>query len=227
MAQRSTRAGLAGREDVAERFAVADLVELALSLRGPVALHGVSSELRASLIEDLIFRFAVFVDERARTNLHEGIAGALRERAAELAELPSPADVLVAEVEIEFIRGRTVELNVLRSSLAHPEHLLLTLEMALGVRDVGEVGRTADTAGRFSRLLKRRGGLRALRVVAADVEASVWREVPLRGAPHDDFDGTVAGLASCIRAACAASTEARALSRPSSGRRPARSRSRR
>jgi hypothetical protein len=189
---------------MAKRFATEDLVSLALDLRQSVAAHAVPPKQRASLIEDIVFRFAVLVDEKTGSSLHESISGALRERAPELAASPEPVDSLVAEVEVVFAKGGKAELNVLRSSLSKPALLRQIVELALGVRDVTELRARVDVDRRFDQLMARRGGIKALRLNPAHtIGKPSWHAVALRRSPYGSFDQTLDGLVACIRAVTA------------------------
>lgn len=177
-----------------------DLVELALSLRQTVELHKVPQDLRASLIEDVIFRFAVLLDERTGSDVHESISGVLSRYARQLGETPAPPDSLLAEVEVTFLKGRKAELNVLRSSIAKPKLLRLVLETALGVRDFTEIKARIDVERRFAELMKKKGGIRTVRFkMAVGGGRRTWQEVKLARSPFGRFEQTVDGLLACIR----------------------------
>jgi len=161
-------------------FGPKDFASLALSLRHTVANHRVPPELRASLIEDVVFHVAVFIDEKTGSDFHESIFAVLRKHARQLDKAPAPSDPLLAEVEIIFRKGRKAELNVLRSCLAKPANLRLNLEIALGVRDVTDIKARVDTEQRFTGVWKTKGGIKAVRIRKADVTGkSTWREVEL------------------------------------------------
>lgn len=177
-----------------------DLVELALSLRQTVELHKVPQDLRASLIEDVIFRFAVLLDEKTGSDVHESISGVLSRYARQLGETPAPPDSLLAEVEVTFLKGRKAELNVLRSSIAKPKLLRLVLETALGVRDFTEIKARIDVERRFAELMKKKGGIRTVRFkMAVGGGRRTWQEVILARSPFGSSEHTVDGLLACIR----------------------------
>jgi hypothetical protein len=177
-----------------------DLAELGLSLRQTVELHKVPQNLRASLIEDVIFRFAVLLDERTGSDIHESISGVLSRYARQLGETPAPPDTLLAEVEVTFLKGRKAELNVLRSSIAKPKLLRLVLETALGVRDFTEIKARIDVERRFGELLKKKGHVRAVRFkMASGGGRRRWQEVKLARSSFGRFEQTVDGLLACIR----------------------------
>lgn len=185
-------------------FDLEHFISLALSLRQPLATHNVPPELRASLIEDIIFRFATFVDERTGSDFHESINAALHEHAEQLAALPEPIDSLVAEVEIGFMKGRKAELNVLRSHLTGLASLRLVLEIALGVREVTEIRSRIDTEQRFRKLMLQRNGIKAVRFKPPSASnKSPWQEVPLNGSSFGNFAQSLAGLIACIEAVSA------------------------
>jgi hypothetical protein len=195
---------------MAKPFAPKDFASLALSLRKTVANHKVPPDLQASLIEDVVFHFAAFIDERTGSDIHESIFSVLRKYAKQLGEAPAPSDSLLAEVQITFLKGRNVELNVLRSSIAKPALLRLILEIALGVRDTTEIKARVDTDRRFADLMKKKGGVSAVRFRLANAaDNASWREVKLQGSPHGNFEQSVKGLLACIRAVVTKSGSAR------------------
>lgn len=181
-------------------FGLEDFISLALSLRQPLIAHDVPSELRASLIEDVMFRFASFIDERTGSDFHESINAALSEYSEQLAASPEPVDSLLAEVEIVFVKGGKAELNVLRSHMARLASLRLVLEIALGVRQVTEIRSRIDAEDRFRQLMVKKGGIRAIRLKAPSTSGkSPWQEVRLNGSRYGDFEPSLAGLIACIR----------------------------
>jgi hypothetical protein len=182
-----------------------DFATLALALRSVVVNHKVPPDLRASLIEDVVFHFAVFIDERTGTDFHESVLGVLGKHAKQLGAEPRPTDYLVAELEIVFNKGRKAELNVLRSSLLKPSVLRLDVEVALGVRDVSEIRTRIDTDRRFADLMRKKGGIKALRFSAAgNIPKPSWQEVPLQGSPYGTFEQSLGGLVACIKKVAAA-----------------------
>jgi hypothetical protein len=191
-------------------FAPKDFASLALSLRQTVATHKVPPDLQASLIEDVVFQFAVFIDERTGSDIHESIFAVLRKHAKQLGEPPVPPDSLLAEVQITFLKGRKAELNVLRSSIAKPAHLRLIVEIALGVRDTAEIKARVDTDRRFADLVKKKGGVKAVRFRLANAANDVsWQEVKLQRSPHGNFEQSIKGLLACIRTVVTKSKQAR------------------
>jgi hypothetical protein len=182
-------------------FAPKDFAPLALSLRQTVANHKVPPDLQASLIEDVIFHFAAFIDEKTGSDIHESIFSVLRKHAKQLSKAPAPSDSLLAEVQITFFKGRKAELNVLRSSIAKPALLRLIVEIALGVRDITEIKARVDTDRRFANLMKKRGGVKAVRFNLANaIGKASWQEVELHGSPYGNFEQSVKGLLACVRA---------------------------
>jgi hypothetical protein len=191
-------------------FAPKDFGLLALSLRQTVANHKVPPDLQASLIEDVVFHFAAFIDERTGSDIHESIFSVLRKHAKQLGETPAPADSLLAEVQITFLKGRKAELNVLRSSIAKPALLRLVVEIALGVRDTTEIKARVDTDRRFADLMKKKGGVNAVRFRLANAaDNASWQEVKLRRSPHGNFEQSLKGLLACIRAVVTKSSSGR------------------
>ena len=192
---------------MAKPFVPKDFASLALSLRQTVANHKVPPDLQASLIEDVVFHFAAFIDEKTGSDIHESIFSVLRKCAKQLGETPVPSDALLAEVQITFLKGRKVELNVLRSSIAKPALLRLTVEIALGVRDTTEIKARVDTERRFADLLEKKGGVTAVRFRLANTDDNAsWQEVKLKRSPHKNFEQSVKGLLACIRAVVTNST---------------------
>ena len=63
--------------EMAKPFAPRDFAALALSLRQTVANHKVPPDLQASLIEDVVFHFAAFIDEKTGSDIHESIFSVL------------------------------------------------------------------------------------------------------------------------------------------------------
>src|SRR5687768_6970953 len=176
-------------------FAARDFASLALSLRQTVANHKVPPELQASLIEDVMFQVAAFIDDKTGSNFHESIFSVLRKYAKQLGNAPEAQDSLVAEVQITFLKGPRAELNVLRSSIAKPALLRMVVEIALGVRDVTEVEARVDTDRRFSQLMRKKGGVKAVRFKPVDTRRKAsWREVELSGSPYGNFEQSVKGL---------------------------------
>jgi hypothetical protein len=198
------------RRQMANPFVPKDFASLALSLRQTVANHKVPPGQQASLIEDVVFHFAVFIDERTGNDIHESIFSVLRKYAKQLGKTPARADSLLAEVQITFLKGRKVELNVLRSSIAKPALLRLIVEIALGVRDTTEIKARVDTGRRFADLMKKKGGVNTVRFRLANAaDNTSWQEVKLQRSPHGNFEQSVKGLLACIRAVVINSTSAR------------------
>jgi hypothetical protein len=192
---------------MAKPFASKDFASLALSLRQTVANHKVPPDLQASLIEDVVFHFAAFIDKKTGSDIHESIFTVLRKYAKQLGETPVPSDSLLAEIQITFLKGRKAELNILRSSIAKPALLRLIVEIALGVRDTTEIKTRVDTDRRFAELMEKKGGVNAVRFRLANAAGnSPWQEVKLQRSPHGNFEQSVKGLLTCIRAAVTKST---------------------
>lgn len=183
-----------------EAFDLEDFISLALSLRQPLLTHNVPAEVRASLIEDVMFRFAAFIDERTGSDIHESINAALGEYSEQLAASPDPIDSLVAEVEIVFVKGSKAELNVLRSHLTGAASLRLVLEIALGVREVTEIHSRIDTERRFRQLMVQKGGIKAVRLKPPSASGkSPWQEVRPNGSSDGNFEQSLARLIACIK----------------------------
>lgn len=177
-----------------------DFATLALALRSVLANHKVPPDVRASLIEDIVFQFAVFIDEKTGTDFHESVLGVLGEHAKQLSASPKPSDHLVMELQVVFLKGRRAELNILRSCLLKPSVLRLNLEVALGVRDITEVGARVDTHQRFADLMKKKAGIKALMFSSAsNIKRPSWQEVRLQGSAYGTFEQSLDGLVACIR----------------------------
>jgi hypothetical protein len=205
----SARAAQLNRQasDMTKPFAPEDFASLALSLRQTIANHKVPLDQQASLIEDVVFHFAAFIDEKTGSDIHESIFAVLRKYAKQLGETPVPSDSLLAEVQITFLKGRKAELNVLRSSIEKPALLRLIVEIALGVRDTTEIKARVDTDRRFADLMEKKRGVNAVRFrLANSADNASWQEVKLRRSPHGNFEQSVKGLSACIRAVVTKST---------------------
>jgi hypothetical protein len=176
-----------------------DFVQLALRLRETVVTHGVPAQHRASLIEDVVFQFATFLDERMGSRLHESVFSLLDDRASDLGAEPAPDSVLVAQLEIDFGKGRKA-LNILSGHLRDKQGLRETVEFSLGVRRLEELDAEVDIEGRFAELLRRKSGIRALRFnPAASLGNPAWTAVALDGSPYGTFEPSIEALCACIR----------------------------
>jgi hypothetical protein len=175
-----------------------DFATLALSLAPILENHKVAPESRASLIEDLIFHFAVFIDERTGSEFHESVFGVLR------SATPEPSDHPVAELQILFDKGARAEMIISRVSLRKTSILRMNLEVALGVRDVTEIRSRIDSKRRFSDLMRKKGGIKALRFNSATRRGKPsWVEIRLPDSPYGSFERSLDGVMSCIKAVSA------------------------
>jgi hypothetical protein len=166
--------------------------------------HKVAPESRVSLIEDLIFHFAVFIDERTGSELHESAFGALRKHAGQLGAAPRRSDYPVAELQIVLAKGRKAELIISRVSLQKPSILRMNLEVALGVRDITEIRSRIDARQRFLDVMHKKGGIKALRFnSAASRGKPSWLEIRLQESQYGRFEQSLDGVVSCIKAVTA------------------------
>lgn len=176
-----------------------DFLDLALRLRETAVTHHVPSEHRASLIEDSVFQFAAFLDERLGSSFHESIFGLLEDHAEALAREPDPVSPLLAQLEITFGKGRKKEANILRGHLREEQFLREVVEFALGLRSLDEIDAEIDSDARFTRLMATKNGIRSLRFnSAANIGSPSWLEVLLEGSEYGTFDQSLEGLCSCI-----------------------------
>lgn len=173
-----------------------DFYQLALALKPTLVTHGVPVELHYSLISDIMFEFANFVDEKSGSSFHEGLFALLAEHAEELSSDIKRTDWLVAELEVLFGKGKKVETNIHKSYLENREYLKLHMEISLGARDISEIDKNIDADARFAALLKKKNGIRALRFKAA--RSGAWLEVPLNGTGSGDYNQSVDGICGCI-----------------------------
>ena len=170
-----------------------DFLQLALALREIAEAHNVPAESRVSLIEDVVFQFASFLDERLGSSLHGEIYAILEQHEDVLSQQPRPLDVLVAEVEIVFGKGRKRGIHILSGYLQEPRFLREGIEVSLGLRRLDELDCDIDSDVRFGQLLAKKNGIEMLRINAvANVDAPSWVDVPHRESSLD-------GLCECVR----------------------------
>lgn len=148
-----------------------DFEALAATLQDTLKINGVAEESRPSLLADLLFGFAAFLDDRFGSNHHESIF-ALSD-AILAGELDAaPQDGLACELKIHFHKGRQAALNLLASHRSNRAHLLFDLEMALGIRKLTEINAAIDSEARYQALLDSREGIRLFEVRSLD---DTWR----------------------------------------------------
>jgi hypothetical protein len=182
---------------VTSQFVPADFLQLALALRETAVAHNVPADSRVSLIEDVVFQFASFLDERLGSSLHEEIYGLLEQHAEALSQPPRPLDFLVAEVEVVFGKGRRRCINILSGYLQEPRFLRENIEFALGLRSLDELDTEIDSDARFGQLMAKKAGIEMLRFNAGvNIGAPSWVDVPFRESSLD-------GLCECVRGAIA------------------------
>jgi hypothetical protein len=181
---------------MSKNIKIEELEELAWSLKPILDTHNVPSELHYSIISDVIFQFANFIDERTGSSFHERIDGLIDKHFDKLSSQRQPDDWLIAELEILFGKGKKVEMNILRSHLSNRRHLMLDLEMALGVRDIDEIGKKIDTGAKFTTLMRRKNGIEALRF--KPIRSEIWLSIPLNGSEHGDYEQSLSGILKCI-----------------------------
>lgn len=178
-----------------------EFAELAFSLKPILDLHGVPSALHYSLVSDVIFQFATFLDDRCGSNLHEDVFAVLDVHSEALCEESPSADSRIAEVRISFAQGRKVEMNLLGSHLENDRsHLMLDLEMALGLRGVHEIeSKDIDIDARLAKVLQKKGGIASVDIRRSGAAGrKAWSSVPLRGADQGEPGQTVDWLYTII-----------------------------
>lgn len=155
----------------------ADFEALAANLQDTLRINGVAEESQPSLLADLLFGFAAFLDERLGSNHHESIF-ALAD-AILSGEIASEAqDNLSGELKIHFHKGRKAALNLLAAHRSNRAHLLFDLQMALGIRTLAEINSEIDSEARFLALLDSRQGIRLFEVRGfGDTVSDTWRTV--------------------------------------------------
>jgi hypothetical protein len=102
------------------KITLQDFRELAASLKPTLVSHEVPINLQDSLLSDVVFQFASFIDEKTGSSFHESIYDLLEERSA---ADDGFTDYLAAELEILFVAGRRCRANLLHSMLLNPDAL--------------------------------------------------------------------------------------------------------
>ena len=181
-------------KNMAKEIKLEDFGELAMSLKPSLLTHGIPDELHYSLLSDVVFQCAAFIDEKTGSSFHEGIDALLDEYIEALSGDIS-SDYMVAEIQIVFGKGRKVETNVLKSHLENKENIVLDFEMALGIRDIDEIDAKIDADARFAALMKKKNGIKSLDFKAAkDFENDNWYSIPLQGSEFGDFEQSIDGI---------------------------------
>ena len=178
---------------MARKLRTCDFEVLAASMREMLELHEVPEDRRASLLADLLFGVAAFLDERTGSNHHEGMFE-LTDALLDGGQQGGQAAAAGCEAEIVFGKGRKVELNLLPGHRDNPAHLRFDLEIALGLRAISEIDADIDADARFQALLERRQGIRELRFLGTD---EAGREAWTMAAPpsaRPDLDALARGL---------------------------------
>jgi len=175
-----------------------DFGELALELKPTLETHGVPEKFHYSLISDVLFTFANFLDEKNGTDFHEQIYPLMDELAEKLSA-PQLGDFQVAEVIFEFEKGRKV-MNLLKSQLDHPEILQFDLEFNLGLRGLDEIDNEIDADARFLKLLKTKRRVKSLKFNSAkNYTNEDWISVSLEESEYGSFEQSLSGIQQCIR----------------------------
>jgi hypothetical protein len=125
-----------------------DLGRLYARFTDILATHKVAVKWRHSIVSDILFELAVLQDEPKGGDLHERILGLIDKLNANDFRVQ---DGRLCSVRFVTQDGRTFELNLLQSHLDGRNDLTLDLEMALGVRELHEIGRKVDTNIRFAK----------------------------------------------------------------------------
>ena len=176
-----------------------DFLRLALRLRDTAVTHNVSEEHRASLIGDVVFQFASFLDERQGSSFHESIYGLLEDHEDALSQEPKPAKAFIAQLEITFGKGRKKEVNILSGNLKNMQFLQETVEFTLGLRSLDELYSKIDSEARFTQLMSKKNGIKELRFNSAEsIDTPSWIVVPLEGSQYGTFEQSLSGLCKCI-----------------------------
>lgn len=178
---------------------LSDFGAIAMSIKPILALHEVPEEHHYSIVSDVIFEFANFLDTKTGSNFHEGVYPLLDDYVEKLSQPVPMRDYLVASIKMNFGK-RSFEANILKSQLGNKEHLMFDLEVDLGVRGLPEIDDVIDADKRFSALKTKLGGIESIDFTSAqDTGDENWLSVPLSGSEYGDFEENLSGLADCIR----------------------------
>ena len=169
-----------------------DFTEIAFAIKPILETHDVPEEYHYSIISDIVFEFANFVDTKTETSFHESIYALLEEHAENLSTAGA-GRVLITELELAFGNGDVLEANVPDTQLDDEAQLRLHLEFTLTIRDLDEIDEEIDAERRFKKLLSDKNGIRKLRILPGkEPDASAWVSV-------DEFDESMDGLIASLR----------------------------
>ena len=178
---------------------LSDFGAIAMSIKPILALHEVPEEHHYSIVSDVIFEFANFLDTKTGSTFHEGVYSLLDDYVEKLSQPVPMHDYLVASVKINFGK-RSFEANILKSQLGNKEHLMFDLEVDLGVRGLREIDAVIDADKRFSERATKLGGIESIDFTPAQgTDDESCLSVPMSGSKYGEFEENLSGLAECIR----------------------------
>lgn len=159
--------------------------EFAKSIQPVLRRHGIANK-KTSLIEDIAFQLVSMLDgvtdpllgayrpllvfKKGRTRIeaadgmHEFVFGVLQNDAFSDAEPPAEKDFLIASVVMKRLSGKKHEVNILNSMLRNKTYFAIPMEIALGIREVGEIGKKIDTELRIKKINKSQGKVAAIQI---------------------------------------------------------------
>ena len=177
---------------MSEKISLEDFAAFAHTIKPILESHDVPGEYHYSIISDIVFEFANLVDTKTGSDFHESIY-ALLDKEVEALSKAGPDRIPVTELEIEFANGKVLEASFPDTQLEDDAQLRLHLEFTLAIRDIDEIDRDIDAEPRFSKLVTKNKGIRALRILPGkEPDADAWVSV-------DDFDESLDGLIACVR----------------------------
>ena len=179
-------------------FKITDFENLAVNIRSSLVKHEIPDELHYSIISDVLFDFAAYIDEKTNDNLHEVIDSYLEDHTEKILS-DEQEDYLLADIEIIFEKGRKIKTNVLFSCLKNKEYGKLVLEVAVGVRDISELDKDVDIDSRFEKLMKKKEGVVSVNFQPLkDLDTKNWLSIPLVGSEYGDFEQSIDGIFNLI-----------------------------
>lgn len=160
-------------------IALHDFLQLAAALKPTLEAHEVPVDQRDSLLSDIVFHCASFIDEKTGSSFHESIDDLLADDDEATGEF---TDRLIAELEIRLGSNRRIRVNLMHSMLSNTEALRSQIEMALGLRGIHELDAKVDIDARLADLLRKRRGIAELQVRCLDPLTGKRASVPPRAA---------------------------------------------
>ena len=177
-----------------------DFIELATQIKTSLDAHNVPVQEHASLITQVVFNFAVFLDKKLNTNHHEFIETKLDEYLFEIVE-DSP-NTLIASVNLVFGKGRKRDFEIRKGNLLHRESIISLMEFATGIRKLTEVDSEVDPlilTERFEKMLEIREGLLEIEFQPdEDWGTNKWLTLPFHENQFGKFKCTIDGVTDCI-----------------------------